>query len=261
MNILIFMIAFLAAVDENALTRVLHRPLAACTLFGAALGNTALGASVGAVLEVQAIALDCVREGSYTLVSLAAVLLAVLNGLDPAEAAAGASFMFLAGALLENAASAVSAIALPGARKAAEKRNETGLLIGTLIPALIYGLITGAIAMVMVSFGTDFAAKINAMLESSGWILSGLSAAGLLLPAVGIAILLRNLNVRQMPGAFMGGFAAAAVMLAAGLKGSALILCGFIAFAAASLAYHTGALKPEAAAEKPQPKKGGQKWW
>ena len=260
MNFLIFILAFIMAADENTCTRVLHRPLVACTLFAAVLGNAPAGLAAGAVLEMIAIAFDIGRPSNYILASLAAALLAV-NGTDGASAAMMASAFFLAGLLIKSAVSLITTALLPSARKAAEKRNEKGLFAGVLVSVLLYGIVFGAAAMWMASFGETAADSVNEIIETNGWILSVLHTAAVLVSAIGIAVLFRNLSGNRIPGAFMGGFAMAAVLCAIGLDSAAAILCGMAAFGIGAFDYHLRAVNNDKPAETKEIKKGGAQWW
>ena len=260
MNFMIFILAFVMAVDENTCTRVLHRPLVACTLFGMLLGNAPAAMAAGAVLEMSAIAFDIARPSNYILASLAAALLAV-NGSDAATASIMAAGLFFAGLMLKSAVSLLSTVMLPGARKAAEKRDEKGLFAGVLVSVLLYGIVFGAAAMWMASFGEEAAQSVADLLETNGWILSAVHTAALLISAIGIAVLFRNLSGNRIPGAFMGGFTMAAVLCAIGLDSAAAILCGMVAFAIGAFDYHLRAVSNDKPAETKEIKKGGAQWW
>lgn len=260
MNFVIFILAFLMAVDENTATRVLHRPLCACTLFGAVLGSPAAGLAAGAVLEPAAIVFDSVKAGNYLLASLAAALLAA-NGTDAISAAGAAGVFFLAGYVLEKAVSLLCTAVLPMSRKAAENRNEKGLMSAVLLSALLYGLVFGAAAMWMASFGESAATAMSDLFETNGWILSIFASATVFTAGIGIAVLYRNLGGNKIPGAFLGGFAAAALLSAAGLNNAAAVLCGFAAFAIAGMDFHLRMKTDEKPAEKKEVKKGGAQWW
>lgn len=260
MNFLIFILAFVMAVDENTLTRVLHRPLCACTLFGAVLGNPLAGLAAGGVLELAAVGFDTAVQTNYIPASLIAALLAV-NGTDAAASAAGGAVFFIAGYLLKEAVSLICAAVLPSARKAAENRKEGGLLTGVIISAVLYGLVFGAVSMWTASMGASAAETLGSILESNGWILSILQTAAALAGAIGIAVLYRNLGGNKIPGAFLGGAACCALLVAVGLSNAAALLCGFAAFAAAGMDFHLRADKNEKPAEKKEVKKGGAQWW
>jgi PTS system N-acetylgalactosamine-specific IIC component len=259
MNFLIFLIAFLMACDENTLTRVLHRPLAACTIFGAVLGNAPAGLAAGAVLEIEAVAFDAVMPSNYILPSLAAAVAAV-NGGGVSGAMAGAGF-WLVGLLLKEVSSLICTALLPAARKAAETRKEGGLTMAVILSLVINGLVFGLAAMFLASKGAELTDFFSSLLAQNGWILSGLYAAGIFTGAVGIAVLMRNLNVKEMPGVFLAGAAAAAVMCACGLGQAAALLCALIAFGAASLDYQLRKGTAEKAPETKPVKKGGAQWW
>ncbi|MBR3349297.1 MAG: PTS sugar transporter subunit IIC [Solobacterium sp.] len=260
MNFLIFIIAFVMAVDENSCTRVLHRPLCACTLFGAVLGNVSAGLAAGAALELAAVAFDAYRPGNYILASLAAALLAV-NGSDAASSAAAAMGFLALGFLIKNAVSLLCTALLPYARNQAAKRNEKGMFTGVIVSVLLYGIVFGAGAMWLASLGNNTAASFSDILDKNGWVLSALHTAAVLVGALGIAVLYRNLGGSKMPGAFLGGFACAAVLSALGLNSAICIICAMAAFAIASMDYSLRITQNDKPAETKEIKKGGAQWW
>jgi PTS system N-acetylgalactosamine-specific IIC component len=261
MNFMVFILAFLMACDENTLTRVLHRPLAACTLFGAALGNTAAGLAAGAVLEIEALGFDAAGiPSNYILSSLAAAVLAA-NGTGAAESALAAAALMPAGYLLRQVSGLASTALLPMARKAASERKEGGMLAAMLVSIVISGAVFGAAAILLASKGKDIASWYSGLVSANGWILYGLYAGGIFTAAAGIAVLMRNLNVKEMPGVFFAGAAAAAVMCACGLPQAAALLCGLAAFGLSCMDYSVRKGGNEKAAEPKPVKKGGAQWW
>ncbi|MBQ7993623.1 MAG: PTS sugar transporter subunit IIC [Solobacterium sp.] len=261
MNFMVFILAFLMACDENTLTRTLHRPLAACTLFGAALGNVQAGLAAGAVLEIEALGFDAAGiPSNYILSSLAAALLAV-NGTGAAESALAAAALMPAGYLLKQISGLINTALVPMARKAASERKEGGMLGAVLLSLVINGIVYGAAAMVLASNGKEIAAAYSSLISANGWILYGLYAGGVLTAAAGIAVLMRNLNVKEMPGVFFAGAAAAAVMCACGLSQAAMLLCALAAFGLSCMDYSLRKGGSEKAAEPKPVKKGGAQWW
>ena len=260
MNFLIFILAFVMAIDENTFTRVLHRPLVACTLFGAVLGKPAEGLACGVLLEPMAIAFDTYRKGNFILASLVSAVL-VANGSETAAAVSAGAASVMAGYVIRKAIGLLTAVMLPSARKAAEKRDEKGLFAGMLVSMLIYGLVFGGLSMWLASLGADIGTTFNSVITANGWILSILQVASVLIGAVGIAVLFRNLSGPKIPGAFMAGFAAAAVCCAGGITTAAAIICGFAAFGISAMDYHLRSEQNEKPAEVKEIKKGGAQWW
>lgn len=260
MNFLIFILAFVMAIDENTFTRVLHRPLVACTLFGAALGKPAEGLACGVLLEPMAIAFDTYRKGNFILASLVSAVLAA-NGTETASAiSAGAAFI-MAGYVIRKAVGLLTAVMLPSARKAAEKKDEKGLFAGMLVSMLIYGIVFGALSMWLASLSSDIGSTFSSVLSANGWIISIMQVASVLIGAIGIAVLFRNLSGAKIPGAYMAGFAATAMCCACGMKTSAAIVCGFLSFGISAMDYHLRSEQNEKPAEVKEIKKGGAQWW
>ena len=70
-GILIALAVFLLAMDQQILTRTLHRPLIACTIFGMLLSNTAIGmaASIAAACLSHLVrkAADLQEQSDFTV--------------------------------------------------------------------------------------------------------------------------------------------------------------------------------------------------
>lgn len=264
MQFMICILIFVLAVDQAAFTKILSRPLIACTLIGAVMSDIKTGMAAGATLELINMTYDQHRtlpqdgyQSSYLLASVAAVVLAVKSG--TAESAAASAVLFaLLGSYLSHILSIVNTVFVPFARNAAEKRDGKKVGMYNLIAVIIRGIAFAAAAAVIFSAADGLADKLSDLVNSYGWILKSLAAFNILLPCVGFAVLLRNLSVKNMPGVF---FAGAACMSLACLYMSfpyALALCAFMAYGIASYDYHS------LADQKKQDKslKGGaSKWW
>ena len=266
-GILIALAVFLLSMDQQVLTRTLHRPLIACTIFGAILGDVQTGAAAGAAIELTLLTFDNERyfltRPASVLYSCFAVLLAVKAGMN-AQEASGAAIVFLGiGAGIAHLLSVVNLVFLQQARKAAETRNEKKLAAANFIPLILSGLVCAVIAFAGSASADSFVTAMENAGDQWGWILEGFAAAAYLLPLVGFAVLLRNLSAKDMPGAIFAGFACA--VLAGSLLSyeAAAVVCAMIAFGIGAYDYHQNLKSTEkvsAAAEKT--KKGDSKqWW
>jgi len=235
--------------------------------------NVQAGLAAGAVLEIEALGFDAAGiPSNYILSSLAAALLAV-NGTGAAESALAAAALMPAGYLLKQISGLINTALVPMARKAASERKEGGMLGAVLLSLVINGIVYGAAAMVLASNGKEIAAAYSSLISANGWILYGLFRY-LLIPVLALAcvqmasagntlaaVLMRNLNVKEMPGVFFAGAAAAAVMCACGLSQAAMLLCALAAFGLSCMDYSLRKGGSEKAAEPKPVKKGGAQWW
>lgn len=264
-GILIALAVFLLAMDQQILTRTLHRPLIACTIFGMLLSNTAIGMAVGASLEMMLLSFDTSRyylnRPGSVLYSCFAVLLAVKAGMNAAEAT-GAVLVFLGiGCGIAHLFEVGNLVFLQQARKAAETRDEKKLAMANFLPLVLRALVFAVIAFAGVSQAENFTAAMETFGDRFGWVMEGFAAAGALLPLVGFAVLLRNLSARDMPGAFFAGFACAVLAGSTLSFEAAAAVCAMLAFGLGAFAYHLN-LKETSSASAEKTKKGDSgKWW
>lgn len=263
---IVFALAFILAADEKALTGVFSRPLVACAITAALLGNLQTGISVGMMLEVYALAADrggfSLSHFSFVLASVAGTALAVQASSDYASVSTLTAALAAISAAVSYGSDILCTVLLPMARKAADKHAAGTVgalnLAGLLIRCVLFGACTAAI----VSLGTDASAQISAITSRYGWALSACRAAGCLMPGVGFAILLRNLSVKEIPGALFAGLAVGIVFAALQMNSAGLAAAGCAGFAMASFSLGTKA-EPvkEIKTEKKTVKGGDDEWW
>ncbi len=255
-------VVFLLAADQFLFTGMLSRPLAACTLIGAACGNLQAGLMAGGAIEMLLAGADesirILDRRNYVFASAAAVILTASAGLDAQAAAGFAPVLIAAGTGLNHLLSIVNISLLPSARNAAETRNEKKLAVTHFLPLLIAAAVSAVIAVLMQNAVSANAENIVLMAEKYEWVYKALCMAGSLMPCVGFAVLLRNLSVKDMKGAFWAGAAAGSMITAAISPAAALVICAGAAFGAAAYDYHQ-AVKDETPVKTQ--KGGGQKWW
>lgn len=265
-GILLALAVFLLTIDQQILTRTLHRPLIACTVFGMLLGNTETGLAVGAALEMTLLSFDTERyflhRPGSVLYSCFAVLLAVKAGMN-AQEAVGAGIVFLGiGAGILHLVSLLNLLFLQQARKAAEGRSEKKLAAANFIPLIISGLIPAVIALIGCANAEAFLTSAESLGDGWGWILEGLGAAAYLMPLIGFAVLLRNLQARDMPGAFFAGFGTAVLAGSVLSFEAAAIICAMIAFGLGAYDYHSRLQEKSTSSAAEKTKKGESgKWW
>lgn len=113
--------------------------------------------------------------------------------------------------------------------KAVDKLDFKGIARNTWLGALPWGLSRAIPVFLMLIFGSDLVDMIIKYLPD--WLMGGLSAAGGMLPAVGIAILLRYLPTKDYIAYLMIGFFASAYlgvpMVGVAIVGVAMALIAF----------------------------------
>ena len=258
MGILAAVLILLAA-DACGFTNVLHRPLIACTLIGAAVGAMAEGITTGILCELALLAASALtmefESGAVLLYAIFAS--ACVKGGMPAEtaAAAGLAVLYL-GNMIAKAVNFVSAALIPSARKAASEGKDGTLGILNLIPLVLSAAVYTALGIMMMN-NTEV---VNGFMKMPGSLLLILSYAGILLQCLGLAVLLRNIGAGSKTGLLLAGFGTAVIALASAVPSFALAACAAIALAVMMFVYEQNG--KDAVTVKNDTKKGGNdKWW
>jgi PTS system N-acetylgalactosamine-specific IIC component len=258
MGILIAVLILLAA-DTCGFTNVLHRPLIACTLIGAAAFTLTQGISTGIVCELVLLAVMKMvpaEAGGVLLYGIYTVA-AVKGGMEPASAAIAALPALFVGSMLSKAIQAVSALLLPSARKAASQRKDATLGILNLVPLVLSTVVFTVVgALVMTQ---DCTAVIAAFTKMPAVLLLAVSWAGILLQCLGLAVLLRNIGAGSKKGMIFAGFAAALIILSTNMPSFALAGCSAFALGMMLVMYENS--HKESLAKTETKKGGNDKWW
>lgn len=252
MDFLVIFILFLIAADGVIGVHVLQMPIVSCTLIGLASGNAETAVQAGAMAQI--VYMFVRNDGFESGILSALFYLSLQNGGNAAVSGAGAAAGVLAGAALEALIRMISTLFLPAARKSAEKRSDGGL--GTIVVStlVLRAVIVTAAGIVVMKTGSDAVAALE---SGYGWLLGGLVTASSFLRYLGAAVILRNLTLRDMTGAFWAG-AAAAILFAAENAVYGLAVCAMFAFAAAAYDFHS---RKNGNGSSTSMKGGAEKWW
>ena len=193
--LLIFIVAFIAGIDQFSFLESLYQPIVTGFLVGLILGDVQTGLIVG---------------GTYQLMTIGNM---PVGGAQPPNAVIGgimSPVMATADGYAANADSQGIARINYGAMAA------LGLFFGVIVTLFFLG---GA------AFGTQITSAIPT------WLMNALSVAGGMMRFVGFAILLKVMASRELWGFFLMGFAAAIVFISIPeLSGPALLLLALIGF-------------------------------
>ena len=205
--LLIAIWAGIAGVDMfDGLTHI-HRPIVTGLVVGIILGDMETGLIVGASLELVfmgMVPLAGAQPPNVVIGGIIGTSIAILGDLD-AQAAVGVAIPFAVAAqagitLLFTAFSPLmhkaDDYALKGDTKAIEKINYMGLVILFCSYFIC--------AFLPIFFGADKAAAIVEMIPTS--IITGLSVAGGVMPAIGFAMLLKIMLKKEYMAFLIGGF-------------------------------------------------------
>ncbi len=260
MNIIIFFIAFVLAIDEFALTQTLHRPLIASTIVGALFGDVQTGLLIGAYLELASLSFEETFflnfRKSLVLASVLCTALSATKTLSSEETMALAVSIIIVGTALSHIIDFVVTLLLPLSRNQAEKGKS--VFVYQLIALLIRGVAFGVCASYLFSKGTEIPALLSSITTTNGWIFNAFAIIGVLLPSLGIAVLMRNLSVKDNYGIFFAGVSVA--MLAYYVSKNFYVTILLVALLAIGLGYYDFN-RAEKETVKTTNKGGGEKWW
>lgn len=241
--ILLAIVTFIFAIDQFSLTELIYRPIIACPIIGAILGDVNTGLVIGGTYELMMIGnmpVGGAQPPNAVLGSVVAMIFAVKANL-PIDQALGLSVIF---AVFGQYAVVLTFTVMSGlmakADKAAEECNPKGITNVTIISMCILGALFAALAVVAYYGGAAAGESLQAFSEKASWVMGGLGVAGGMMRYVGFAVLLKIMLADDMWGIYLTGFAFAALFgnLAA-TKGATLVLIAFVGIAIASYDYHT----------------------
>ena len=191
----------------HAPNMMLDRPIFLGPLVGLILGNFELGCIIGAQLEL--IFMGVVFVGSATSAdpgasAAIAVSFAILNNLSVNEAIAVATPIGYLCALAIAMEPAIGEIFTPMIDKFLMKDDYRGWTIGSHCLSFIELSIGAVFVFLAVLFGGDLVSAIMGSLPE--FVLTGVNAAGAMLPVVGLAVLTSQLWDKKTALYFLFGF-------------------------------------------------------
>lgn len=236
--ILIFLITFVAAIDQFNLLESFYQPIVTGPIIGLILGDVQTGLIVGGTYQLMTIGnmpIGGAQPPNAVIGGIMATVLAIKLNLSDPVAAVGAAIPF---ALLgQYTVTTIFTFMSPIMQKAdayAEDANPAGIARINNMAMAILGLIFAAIVTLFFIGGTAFAENIAELLKSDrwAWVMNGLSAAGGMMRFVGFAILLKVMVSKELWGFYFMGFALAAIVNAIGepIASPAIVILALIGF-------------------------------
>lgn len=239
--VLLAIVTFIFAIDQFSLTELLYRPIVACPIIGAILGDVQTGLVVGGTYELMMIGnmpVGGAQPPNAVLGSIVAMIFAVKAQL-PIDQALGLAVIF---AVFGQYAVVLTFTIMSGlmakADKAAEEANPKGITNVTIISMSILGALFAILAVVAYFGGEAAGESLRQFSENYSWVMGGLGVAGGMMRYVGFAVLLKIMLANDMWGIYLAGFAFAALFgnLEA-TKGATLVLIAFLGLAIALFDY------------------------
>lgn len=231
--ILVFIVTFIAAIDQFSLLESLYQPIVTGPVIGLILGDVQTGLVVGGTYQLMTIGnmpVGGAQPPNAVMGGIMATVLAISLGLSPSEAVGAAIPFALLGqygiTLLFTAMSPM----MSKADTYAQEANPKGIDRINYLAMIILGSIFGVIVTLFFIGGASFGEQLLAVIPD--WVMNGLDAAGGMMRFVGFAILLRVMISRELWSFYFLGFALAIIIEAtAALGSSALLILAIIGFA------------------------------
>lgn len=231
--VLIAVVTFIMAIDQFSLTEIAYRPIIACPIIGAIMGDMTTGLVVGGTYELMMIGnmpVGGAQPPNAVLGGIVAMVFAVKANMD-IEAALGAAMIFATfGQYLVTLVFTINSGLMAAADKAAAEANPAGITTVMNIAMALLGGSFAVIACIAYAGGSAMEPVLTSIATNASWILGGLGAAGGMMRFVGFAVLLKIMMGNDMWGYLLGGFALALVIGSTGVAGATLILVAFLGF-------------------------------
>lgn len=249
--VLLAIVTFFFAIDQFSLTEIVYRPIIACPIIGAILGDVNTGLVVGGTYELMMVGnmpVGGAQPPNAVLGSVVAMIFAVKAKMD-INAALGACMIFATfGQYVVTLTFTIMSGLMAKADKAANEANPKGITAVLNTSMAILGTLFAVIAILAYVGGTAASGALQSLSETASWFMGGLSAAGGMMRFVGFAVLLKIMLSNDLWGWLLAGFACALLFGNVEATASAcLILVAFIGVAIALLDFKITSIETKAA--------------
>ncbi|WP_270474005.1 PTS mannose/fructose/sorbose/N-acetylgalactosamine transporter subunit IIC [Holdemanella porci] len=249
--VLLAIVTFFFAIDQFSLTEIVYRPIIACPIIGAILGDVNTGLVVGGTYELMMVGnmpVGGAQPPNAVLGSVVAMIFAVKAKMD-INAALGACMIFATfGQYVVTLTFTIMSGLMAKADKAANEANPKGITAVCNTSMAILGTLFAVIAILAYVGGIAASGALQSLSEIASWFMGGLSAAGGMMRFVGFAVLLKIMLSNDLWGWLLGGFATALLFGNVEATASAcLILVAFIGVAIALLDFKITSIETKAA--------------
>lgn len=211
--LLLTIYAFVAIYDALETDIGLSRPIQAGFFTGLIMGNVTLGLAVGATLQLMILGVGTYGGSSIPDFMTGAIIgtaFGVISGQGIEFAIGLAVPIGLLLVQLDVLARFANTFFQHRADKYAEEGNFKKVETMNILGIIPWGLSRAIPVFVALLFGHEIVEQLVKVFP--GWLTSGLSVAGKVLPALGIAILLRYLPVKKYSSYLLIGFVLAAYL-------------------------------------------------
>ncbi|MDD7266769.1 MAG: PTS sugar transporter subunit IIC [Lachnospiraceae bacterium] len=250
---LVFVVAFIAAIDQFSLLESLYQPIVTGAVVGAILGDAQTGLLVGGTYQLMTIGnmpVGGAQPPNAVIGGIMATVFAIGTKLDPAAAVGLAVPFALIGQYMVTLLFTVMSPLMSVADRLAETGDTKGIVRLNWLAMIGLGILFGIVCVIGLVSGAAAGEAMTKFFDQAPWVMSGLSAAGGMMRFVGFAVLLRIMLSKDLWGIYFAGFSLATIMgyitlttvevvdgvqkvTVKDLSGSALLLIAFIGIAIA----------------------------
>ena len=190
--VLLAIVTFFFAIDQFSLTEIVYRPIIACPIIGAILGDVNTGLVVGGTYELMMVGnmpVGGAQPPNPVIGGIMATVFAVQSGLDVAAALPLAIPFALLGQYAVTLLFTVMSPLMGLCDKAAEEANPAGIDKVNYMAMGILAVLFALIVLAGLLSGQAIGETLTKVLTAQVW--AGLTAAGKMMPALGFAMLLK----------------------------------------------------------------------
>lgn len=241
--ILFAVVTFIFAIDQFSLTELIYRPIIACTIIGAILGNLEIGLVVGGTYELMMVGnmpVGGAQPPNAVIGGIVAMVFVISADMEPLEAIGAAIPFSIFGQYAVTVTFTLMSGIMAKADKAAENADPSGIAKVNYLSMCIMGGLFTALALVALFAGKAFGDVLSDFSSNYSWFMAGLGAAGGMMRYVGFAILMKIMLSNDLWGFYFAGFAAATIIAKVPDLGAVtLLLVAFIGIAIAIYDFQT----------------------
>lgn len=250
--ILLAIVTFLFAIDQYSLTEILYRPICACPIIGAILGDVHTGLVVGGTYELMMIGsmpVGGAQPANSVVGAVVAMIFAVRAKMDPEQALGAAVIFSTFGTYVVTLIFTVASTFNTWADDVASRANPKGINKCIWADVCLLGGLFAVIAIVAYYGGTALEPAMTALSEKASWLMGGLGVAGGMMRYVGFGVLLKIMLSNDMWGYYLAGFAMALIIgNIEAISSATLVLIAFIGIGICLNVYFTSVSIKDAAA-------------
>lgn len=241
--VLVFVVAFIAAIDQFSFLESLYQPIVMGAVVGAILGDLTTGLAIGGTYQLMTIGnmpVGGAQPPNAVIGGIMATVFAISSGLEVTAAVGLAVPFALMGQYMVTLLFTVMAPTMAVADGMAERGDTKGIVTLNYLAMAALGVLFAIVCVVGLIGGAALGETLQAFADKYKWIMTGLSAAGGMMRFVGFGVLLRIMLSSELWGVYFAGFALATIIgFIPELSGAALIIIAFIGFAMAIYDYQT----------------------